>query len=81
MLPKDISVAPQLTRWDLRGDKWQSSRSTAPLNAGTWPWKLGDKWWGGPGPGNLGIFGWFRWGSEAANLTFKLAIFLLRVIH
>lgn len=57
IFPND--VAPQLTRWDLRGDV----RGKAPVNRTPQRWHLameGDKWWGGPGPGNLGIFGWFR---------------------
>ena len=54
-------------------------RSTAPVNAGTWRWKLGDKWW--CLDLDLEILGYLDGLGGAANLTFKLAIFLLRVIH
>lgn len=69
MLPKDISVSspagtPHLSPMGSSGCSWQSSGQRRPstLAPGDGNWVTSGG--GGPGPGNLGIFGWFRGGGK-----------------
>ena len=83
MLPKDISVSspagtPHLSPMGSSGCSWQSSGQRHPSTLAP-----GDGNWVTSGGVDLDleILGYLDGLGGAANLTFKLAIFLLRVIH